>query len=402
MKIAIYVPSWPPGKTASGIVTYASQIIPALRELGHDVFVVTPEKGDNDPNTIDLSAFYFSPSIWTRAIELLVPGTMVWRAVAFAIRSAVSHLRRTRGVEVFEIEETLGVSLPISRLQILPVVVRLHGPWFLTGAFSNQATSLRSHLQRQKWEGIGIRSATVVSAPTKEIVRAVRSRYRLPLSNVHVIPNALKSSDSQSKWRLATCDPNNLLFVGRFDRAKGGDLVLRVFAELVSSYPKLRLTFVGPDVGVDGPDGKLHLFENFAEATLSELCRSRIEFAGQIPHSELISLRKKSFLTLVTSQYETMPYAVLEAMSLGCPIVATNVGGIPEMIRDRRNGLLVPPQQTNEIAEACKTLIDNPTLAASIGHQSWNDCREFYDPIRVAEQTVLAYQNAIQLFNSHG
>jgi glycosyltransferase involved in cell wall biosynthesis len=95
-----------------------------------------------------------------------------------------------------------------------------------------------------------------------------------------------------------------------------------------------------------------------------------------------------------------MPYAVLEAMSLGCPIVATHVGGIPEMIQDQRNGLLTPPHEPNKMADACSALIKDPTLAASLGHQGWNDCREFYNPTTVAEHTVRAYRNAINTFKA--
>jgi glycosyltransferase involved in cell wall biosynthesis len=402
MKIAIYVPNWPPGTTASGIVTYASQLIPALRDLGHDVFVITARKDDDDPRTMDLKAFVHSPSIWDRAVEQLVPGTVAWRAAASAIRSAVCHLMQSHRVEVFEIEETFGLNNAISRLPLLPVVVRLHGPWFLTGACHDDPTkNSRASLRRQRLEGIGIENAALVSAPTVEILRAVRSRYRWPLSNACVIPNSLKSADDRSKWRFDTCDPNNILFVGRFDRQKGGDLVLRVFAELASVYPHLTLTFVGPDSGIDGPDNKFHLFESFIQLTLPDWCRSRIRFCGQVPHSDLMSLRIKSFLTIVASQYETMPYAVLEAMSLGCPIVATRVGGIPEMIQDGRNGLLVPSQDVSKMAEACRTLINDPTFATSVGHQSWQDCRKIYDPINVAEQTVSAYRHAIKIFRSN-
>jgi len=401
MKIAIYVPNWPPGKTASGIVTYASQLIPALRDLGHDVFVITARKDDDDPRTIDLNTFAHSPSFWDRAVEQLVPGTVAWRAAALAIRSAVCHLIRIHGVDVFEIEETFGLNSAISRLQLLPVVVRLHGPWFLTGAsHDNPTKNSRASLRRQRFEGIGIENAALISAPTAEILRAVRSRYRSRLSNACVIPNSLTSADDRNKWRFDSCDVNNILFVGRFDRQKGGDLVLRVFAELASVYPQLTLTFVGPDSGINGPDNKFHLFESFIKSTLPDWCRSRIRFCGQVPHSDLMSLRLKSFLTLVASQYETMPYAVLEAMSLGCPIVATQVGGIPEMIQDGRNGLLVPSRDASKMADACRTLIEDPTFAASVGHQSWNDCRNIYDPITVAKQTVTAYRDAINIFKS--
>ena len=69
MKIALYVPSWPPGETASGIVTYASHLVPALLTLGHEVFKLTfhKDRDDLDPHTIDLYRFATKQRLWDRA-----------------------------------------------------------------------------------------------------------------------------------------------------------------------------------------------------------------------------------------------------------------------------------------------------------------------------------------------
>ena len=76
MKIAIYAPSWPPGSTPNGIVTYASHLVPALRRLGHEVYVLTGDVvGDRDPYTVDLRDFSSEPSLWDRAMFKLAPET---------------------------------------------------------------------------------------------------------------------------------------------------------------------------------------------------------------------------------------------------------------------------------------------------------------------------------------
>jgi glycosyltransferase involved in cell wall biosynthesis len=93
-----------------------------------------------------------------------------------------------------------------------------------------------------------------------------------------------------------------------------------------------------------------------------------------------------------------MPYAVLEAMSVGCPIIASDVGGIPELITHQRNGLLFPSQDVEKLTAACRTLLDNPTFAAQLGRQSWQNCSELYTSKQVAEQTIQAYQDAIVAF----
>ena len=256
------------------------------------------------------------------------------------------------------------------------------------------------HRRREELERNGIQEAQFVTSPSAEVLQAVKDHYGLNLTASRVIPNPLDAAVEAETWDVKTCN-DTLIFVGRFDRRKGGDLVLRVFAELAESYPELRLIFIGPDRGIIQADGKICNFEHFVRTSFPEWCRSRIKFYGQMTHSEVMSLRPKCFATIIASQYEIGPYSVLEAMSLGCPVVATAVGGIPEMIKDQRNGLLVPSQDVKAMIAACKKLLDDRALAARLGRQAWRDCRDIYGPDNIAKQTVAAYEEAIDKFKVH-
>jgi glycosyltransferase involved in cell wall biosynthesis len=248
--------------------------------------------------------------------------------------------------------------------------------------------------RRSAREGRGIQNAHFITAPSAEVLEAVRSHYGAALTQSRVVPNPLDAAPEADIWGIERCDNDSLLYVGRFDRRKGGDLILFAFRKLAASYPKLRLTFVGPDVGIKG-DGEVSHFERFIRENLPEWCRSRVDFRGQLSHFEIMSLRTKSFATVVASQYEIMPYSVLESMSLGCPTVATAVGGIPELIKDQQNGLLVPSQDVDALAGACARLLDDHALTMRLGRQAWQDCRDLYSSARIAAQTVNAYEEAI-------
>jgi len=142
------------------------------------------------------------------------------------------------------------------------------------------------------------------------------------------------------------------------------------------------------------------LFQDFVRSNIPEQYRARIDFLGQVAHSDVIPLRRAHFATIVASQYETGSYSVQEAMSLGCPIIATAVGGIPELIEDRRNGLLIPSQDAAAMANACRRLLEDPALAARLGRQAWQDCGTSYDAEIIAKQTIAAYEEAIDAFKS--
>ncbi len=94
---------------------------------------------------------------------------------------------------------------------------------------------------------------------------------------------------------------------------------------------------------------------------------------------------------ICSSVKEGFPYAILEAMSAGLPIVSTDVGGIPEMITDGKNGLLVEPNNPEELAEKIITLIKEETLRNALGEQAKNDAKEKFGIEKMIEKTKEVY-----------
>jgi glycosyltransferase involved in cell wall biosynthesis len=402
MKIAINVPYWPPGSVSNGIVTYTSSLIPELRQLGHEVFVLVGSKAssDDDPYTIELQQFARPPSFTDRVMRRLAPDTVNFNLASFRLAGAIRHLVARHQIDVYEKDETFGVSLGLSDLNLLPVIVRLHGPWFLTGRPDSTGGNFSADLRRCKRESEAIRRASFVTSPSAAVLEAVKHRYGFKLAASSVIRNPMKAAEASETWDVNTCTPDTFLFVGRFDAPKGGDLALLAFADLAASHPNVRLTFVGPDNGIKQSNGSEILFQEFIRSNVPEQYRVRIDFRGPMRHSEIASYRRAHFAMIVASQYENASYSILEAMSLGCPIIATAVGGTPELIKHRKNGLLVPSQNAEALANACRQLLQDHSLAARLGRQAWRDCGNMCDPKSIAKQTVAAYQKAIDAFRS--
>jgi glycosyltransferase involved in cell wall biosynthesis len=300
-----------------------------------------------------------------------------------------------------EIEESFGLSFAVSNLKLIPVVVRLHGPWFVNGKYGDPDYGNVLNSRREEFEGRGIRNAQTLTSPSANVIDAVKRHYGLaPSTETKVIPNPISSTPQDQTWSLENCCKDTLLFIGRIDKRKGADLVLLAFADLATRYPRLRLKLVGPDRGIENDKGQLLTYENFIRANIPESIRSRIHFFGPLSNSDLKAQRAKCFATIVASRYEIMPYSILEAMSFGCPLIATSVGGIPEMITDLHNGLLVPSEDLGAMIRACERLMNDPQLAAALGEQAWLDCRYLYNPERIAQQTAEVYGGAIQRFES--
>ena len=125
------------------------------------------------------------------------------------------------------------------------------------------------------------------------------------------------------RWNLDHCEPDTILFVGRFDAVKGGDLVIDAFSRLLARRPTLRLMFAGPDVGLVREGRRVHAGE-FIAATGGAALAGRISLLGVRSPSEIGVLRAQAALTVVASRRESQGYTALEAMLQGCPVVCTD------------------------------------------------------------------------------
>jgi glycosyltransferase involved in cell wall biosynthesis len=387
MKIAMYVPSWPPGGDANGNVTYASHMVPALRNAGHEVYIITPEARSVDKYTIDLRTFD-RRLIWHRALNKISPGAAFFSETSNKLIQAVRHLVETRGVEVIEMEESFGLSTAISNLNLIPVVVRLHGPWFLNGTFASDP----KQAIRESREGTAIKCADLISAPSHYVLNETIKRYSLKQGNpngptIAYLPNPIEIPET--RWRLSDCDKNSLLFVGRFDKIKGGDTVINAFAEVAAERPSLRLTFVGPDRHVSGISCR-----DFIDAFPDNI-KSRITYKGALSRPEIADLRGKNFITLFASRIEISGYTVLEAMAFGSPIVASAAGGAAELVKNKINGLSFAPGDPVGLAHAIGDLLDAPFLAEGLGARARDDA-EGYGISSAANQTLHCYAQAIE------
>ena len=117
---------------------------------------------------------------------------------------------------------------------------------------------------------------------------------------------------------------------------------------------------------------------------------------GQQPFSALACLRRKAMVTVVCSRYENAPRALIEAMSLGCPIVAARVGGIPEIMQDQLDGLLHRSEDLDDLAAQIVALLKNPARGAELGRHAAVTCERRFYPDIIARQSVEFYHRSIQ------
>lgn len=406
LTVGLVSPGWPGGFISNGIVTCTATVRPALQRRGVRVFVLAWNIGeDHDGNDIVDLGNSIQESGALRRLAKKVAARMARSSsrdcvVVKRILREVRGLEDSEGLNLLEMEDTFGWAGRVASKSHIPVVVRVHGPHFLVGR-ANGVVEDAAYLRQVRAEGLGIQRAAAVCAPSQDVIDRVRDHYGLPLQDAELIPNAVEPARERDRWKLDGCDRKRILFIGRFDRCKGGDVIIDAFARAATAHPGLRLTFVGSDRGLVDDGGRKWQVEGYIEHRLSDRgLRQRIEYLGTLDHQEIVKLRKKCFVSVVCSRYENFPNVVLEAMAHGCPLVASDVGGIPEIIQHERNGLLCRPDDPDDLADKILALMGNPELAARLGNQAAKDCEERYHPDVIAAKTIEFYQEVIRRFES--
>lgn len=176
----------------------------------------------------------------------------------------------------------------------------------------------------------------------------------LGFSHVQYIPNPLRLNKYHFKKREILLP--KLLWVRAFDEIYNPLLALKTLKELTKIYPEAELCMVGPD-----KDGSLSACRKYASKH-----NLNVKFTGKLKKKEWIRLSTDYYIFLNTSDIDNTPVSVIEAMALGLPVISTNVGGIPYLIDDTVNGMLVPPNDPERMKEKIQLLIENPNLAGSL------------------------------------
>ena len=130
------------------------------------------------------------------------------------------------------------------------------------------------------------------------------------------------------------------------------------------------------------------LYERAIKLNLS----NNVQFIGHIENTRMIEEMQRSRVVALFSHEETAPTVLAQAMALGKPVVATRVGGIPEMVTDGVNGFLMKPGAIQDFAERLAVLLRSPDLSEHMGAAGAAFARQHLTPGAVAQRTVEAYR----------
>lgn len=179
-----------------------------------------------------------------------------------------------------------------------------------------------------------------------------------------VIPNAVPIPKFLNPCSVKTYD---ILFVGRLTKQKSVEILLKAIKILKNKYSKnLKIAIVG--------DGELK--ENLNNLTVELGVNREVKFLGV--RKDVKELMVSSKIFVLPSRWEGFGLVIIEAMSNMLPVIATSVGGIPELIENGKDGILVPPENPKALARAISNLLENEELREKLSQTAYKKVREKY------------------------
>jgi len=402
MHIAFLSPSWPPGLYPNGIVTYVDWMRRGLTAQGHRVSVFSgaiPRAGSGDPSLHPIERSPAGRIADTIKFRLLRQRRSVFDG-ADMIADSIRKVHRSDPFDVIEMEESFGWAASVARQTGIAMVVKLHGPAFMHLVAEDLATP--DGQEKVRREGVALAGLPVIIAPARFTLRETLARYGLQPKIALQVVNPVALAEGAPLWQLETCQRDTVLFVGRFDKVKGGDIVLRAFQRLLARRPQLKLVFVGPDNGLVQPDGSTVRFDAFLNSLGDPALSRAVSYLGRRAPHEVAALRTTAMVTVVASRHENQAYTVLEAMLQGCPVVCTDNSGSSESVEHEVSGLLAQTEDTADMARQIERIVDDPALARSLGAAARAHVLSTHALDAVVAQTTEVYRQAIALQRSGG
>jgi alpha-maltose-1-phosphate synthase len=363
VKVAQVSTRYPPGP--GGVERHVAELAPLLAARGHRVDVYTSELYREFP--------------WQR-----LPSTVPREATTSF--GAVHRLRvwSLPGALHYPFFRGLGTALARDRPELVHAhtygtnqvaVARRHrrrfGTPFILTAHFHPIWSIEGGWLRHRLRGFYdrrvaapiVKEAAAVIVQSREEERLLRA-LGIPLPRVVVLPPGYRPLGEPPPGLAPFANHFGLpepfiLFVGRLASNKGLLPLTDAFADLAREDPASHLVLVGEDGGMRAP----------VEARVRSLgLERRVHILGHIEDERLVAAAyREARLTALPSDYEAFGLVLLESLARGTPVVATRVGGIPEVVEDGRAGLLVSPGSVPDLARALRTLWTDRDLARKLG-----------------------------------
>jgi glycosyltransferase involved in cell wall biosynthesis len=394
MKIALVTTDYLPN--IGGITQHVVEIAKALLSNGDNVEVIAPfyssqwkdikkpcyqELGDGIP-------VWWIPLVLNTSIKF-VTGQISSRISDKRLQGELLSRLREAQPDVVHWHALESRRHPLAAWTSSAKVWTNHTSHFIVGITSSR----RRHYEKETAQ------ADEIIAPSEELCELTAS-LGISHDRIHFIPNGVDSGRFRpdvdpSSWRQRLQLKNHerlILCPRRLERKNGVSYFINAAISLLKvGVRDVAFAVAGDFLGRKSESEEELVRELVADSTFG----SHFKLLGRVENGEMPGLYACSTIVVMPSLMEATSLSAMEAMATGKPIVSTNVGGLPFLIRDGENGFLVPPRQSGELANAMKRLLDSPSLGIELGKNGRVRVESELDWQNVARRTKEVYERAV-------
>ncbi|GAA0861339.1 glycosyltransferase family 4 protein [Paraclostridium tenue] len=294
-------------------------------------------------------------------IHTVVPGSKV-KKILYGLNSMVvmSYYLAFKKIDLVHIHTASGKSffrksifIKIANKFNKKIILHIHG-----GAFEDVYLSADDSTKYKITQNLNkCEKIVVLSKAWKNKIEKMTD------SEIVVINNSVNVNEDNSY----NVNSKKILFIGRIEKDKGIFDFIEMARELVQNDDSIKFTICG--------DGELEQTKQLIE---KYNLQDKFELLGWVSKQEVERELKDTMIFILPSYKEAMPMAILESMSCGVPTIATNVGSIPEVIKDMENGRTFVPGDIKNLVNITKEMIENQKLRENYSNKSFKDIKENY------------------------
>lgn len=398
MTIVFVSYEFPPYTAVGGIGTCVLHTVKLLTKAGHKVYIISANPKDSE-RVIEKDGY----------INYLIYAKDQQQFRDKALDLFEKYFEPST-VDLIESPEVGACALNIKiKYPEIPLIVRLHTPGVIITKVSRYYQSfivklrfvfgslLRGKINLGYWDKVHrtrfddkeyqiCNLASTLISPSEALRRSVMKLWRISESNIIISPNpfepnlSLLSSSIESKIKV-------ICFVGKLSVLKGMTVYSQSLKKILKKYPHYRAVLIGRDEDDFDKQTSMSLW---MKSKLNDVL-DKVDFKGALSFEHVKTFLSSSNIVVIPSLWENYPMVLLEAMSAGCAVVASNRGGIPEIINHGQNGLLCNPFSINDIVKKVEMLITQDEIRIHIAKngRKWIENRSNESNLKQIEEIYL-------------
>ena len=357
---------WP---TIGGIEVLSMHLISALKKRDYEFLIVTDHRNLNFADKMEYNGIPIYRYHFQRPLEIQDVSQIT------ATIQKVAKLKQTFKPDLIHINtcgSNLFYHLRSAAIYSVPSLVTIHALLTRSGGSD---TILGQVLRKANW-------VSTVSVSILEEVRQILPEIAPRSSVIH---NSLETQVIQCE--PLPFDSPLLLCVGRLVHEKGFDIALNAFSSVIKRFPNARLVIAG---------------DGYAKSDLIQLTTrlgltDAVEFAGWVEPEKILELINTATMVIMPSRWaEPFGLVALQATQMARPVVATRVGGLPEVITHGETGLLVEKENSEALSEAIIFLLQNKDIAMRMGQTAKSRAQKLFNWKRFVDAYDALYRQIIR------